>query len=248
MTGVTNVRKDTLKIQTKMSTKFVAHRGVSGLECENTAAAFLAAGNRTYYGVETDIYRTSDGEYICHHDGSTGRICDTDLPIEASTLNELRSLTLRDTDGASDRAEIRLATPYEYMKICRKYGKVCVAELKSNFTLDEIKEIIAIFENGGHLDSTVFIAFNIENLKLVKSVKPSQACQFLTGKWNDSLPETLSRLNMSLDIHHSELTEERIAACHEKGVEVNCWTVDSPERAELLISWGVDYITTNILE
>ena len=111
MTGVTNVRKDTLKIQTKMSTKFVAHRGVSGLECENTAAAFLAAGNRTYYGVETDIYRTSDGEYICHHDGSTGRICDTDLPIEASTLNELRSLTLRDTDGASDRAEIRLATP-----------------------------------------------------------------------------------------------------------------------------------------
>ena len=28
----------------------------------------------------------------------------------------------------------------EYRKICEKYGKVCVPELKSNFTLDEIRE------------------------------------------------------------------------------------------------------------
>lgn len=53
---------------------------------------------------------------------------------------------------------------------------------------------------------------------------------------------------MGLDIHYGQLTEERIRACHEKGVEVNCWTVDKPEEAEKLISWGIDYITTNILE
>lgn len=49
---------NTIKIANKGNAKFVAHRGVSGLECENTAAAFIAAGNRTYYGTETDIYRT----------------------------------------------------------------------------------------------------------------------------------------------------------------------------------------------
>ena len=31
--------------------KMVAHRGVSGLERENTCAAFVAAGNRSYFGV-----------------------------------------------------------------------------------------------------------------------------------------------------------------------------------------------------
>ena len=30
------------------------------------------------------------------------------------------------------------------------------------------------------------------------------------------------------------LTEERIKACHDMGVEVNCWTVDKPEEAEKL--------------
>ena len=35
--------------------KVVAHRGASGLETENTCAAFIAAGNRSYWGVETDL-------------------------------------------------------------------------------------------------------------------------------------------------------------------------------------------------
>ena len=33
------------------NTLVVAHRGVSGLERENTASAFVAAGNRSYFGV-----------------------------------------------------------------------------------------------------------------------------------------------------------------------------------------------------
>ena len=37
---------NTVKID-KKGIKMVAHRGVSGLECENTNAAFVAAGNRS---------------------------------------------------------------------------------------------------------------------------------------------------------------------------------------------------------
>ena len=133
---------NTIKIPNKGNTKFVAHRGCSGLETENTAAAFIAAGNRTYAGVETDIWRTADSSYICNHDGRSGRICDVDLVMEQSSLYELRALTLRDKDGATDRREIMLCTPYEYMKICKKYEKLCVPELKSNFTQDEIKDIM----------------------------------------------------------------------------------------------------------
>ena len=34
----------------------VAHRGVSGLERENTCPAFVAAGVKSYWGIETDIH------------------------------------------------------------------------------------------------------------------------------------------------------------------------------------------------
>ncbi len=29
----------------------IAHRGLSGIEMENTCSAFVAAGNRTYFGI-----------------------------------------------------------------------------------------------------------------------------------------------------------------------------------------------------
>ena len=35
---------------------------------------------------------------------------------------------------------------------------------------------------------------------------------------------------------------------HEAGLEINVWTVDNAELAARLIDWGVDYITSNILE
>ena len=46
---------NTVKIE-KQNTKMVAHRGLSGLERENTCMAFVAAGNRSYWGIEVEAY------------------------------------------------------------------------------------------------------------------------------------------------------------------------------------------------
>lgn len=236
---------DTVKINTQGTAQLIAHRGLSGLETENTAAAFVAAGNRSYFGIETDIWRTADGKFICIHDGRTGRLCGEDVVIEDTPFDKLRGLVLRDTDGAY-RNDLRLCNPSEYRKICERYGKVCVPELKSNFTLAEIEELFEIFD--GYLDKTCFIAFSMANLELVKQVSAGQSCQFLTGEYNDALPGELAGRGMGVDIWHGALTRERIEVFHRAGVTVNCWTVDDPDRAQELISWGVDQITTDILE
>ena len=86
---------DTIKLINKGDCKMIAHRGVSKLERENTAAAFVAAGNRSYFGVETDIYVTKDGKYAVNHDGNLKRVGGVDLPVEESTLAELRAVTQR---------------------------------------------------------------------------------------------------------------------------------------------------------
>ena len=67
---------DTLKIA-KEKVKMIAHRGLSGLEKENTIAAFIAAGNRTYYGMECDIHLTKDNVFVVCHDDHPGRISPT---------------------------------------------------------------------------------------------------------------------------------------------------------------------------
>ena len=70
---------NTVKIE-KQNTRLIAHRGVSGIERENTAAAFVAAGNRGYYGIETDVHVTKDGKYIIIHDDDTKRVFGRNTP------------------------------------------------------------------------------------------------------------------------------------------------------------------------
>ena len=74
--------------------KMVAHRGVSGLERENTNAAFIAAGNRSYWGIETDTHKTADGVFVVIHDSTTGRVAERNLDVTQSTYAQLCELLL----------------------------------------------------------------------------------------------------------------------------------------------------------
>ena len=50
-------------------------------------------------------------------------------------------------------------------------------------------------------------------------------------------------------VHHAFIKiAENIEKLHSKGIKVNCWTCDDKEVAEKLVSYGVDFITSNILE
>lgn len=231
----------------KGNVQVVAHRGVSGLETENTCAAFIAAGNRTYYGVETDVYRTADGKFILNHDGNLKRIAGEDVCVEQVSFDVLRAAVLYDKDGVK-RGDLHPASVDEYIRICKKYGKIAVLELKSNFTDEEIARLCAQIESLGYLDGVTFIAFNIENLIKVRALYPKQSCQFLTGEVSDEIVAKLSELKMDLDVHYHSLTKERVDAFHAAGIKINCWTVDNVADAERLAEWGVDYITSNILE
>lgn len=229
-------------------TLMVAHRGVSGIEKENTCSAFVAAGNRSYYGIETDVHRTRDGRFVCIHDDTTGRVAIDNLKVEESTFDTLRSLVLADTDGVKGRIDLRIPTLQEYVRICKKYGKVGVLELKNAFEPAEIQAIIDIIRAEDYLSGIIFISFYLENMICVRALLPKQPCQYLTSDFPDSLIDTLVKYDLDLDIYYKALTEENLAALHEKGVRVNVWTVDNPEDAKRLIGWGVDYITSNILE
>ncbi len=225
----------------------IAHRGVSGLECENTCAAFVAAGNRSYFGIETDVWRTADGQFILIHDGNPARVGGDDFSVEGVTLSTLRAVRLFDKDGKR-RGDLCLPTPQEYVRICKKYGKIGVLELKSVFTEEEIADLISVIRNEDYLDGIIFISFHYENLLKVRGVLPQANCQFLTGDNSDAMIARLQADQIDLDIIHTALDKERIDAFHRAGIKINCWTVDDPMRAEQLTEWGVEYITSNILE
>ncbi len=239
---------DTIKINKKQAL-MVAHRGCSGLEKENTHAAFVAAGNRSYFGIETDVHRTLDGKFVCFHDDTTKRVAIDDMEIERSTFDTLRSLLLTDTDGMKGRTDLRMPTLQEYIRICKKYEKMAVLELKNNFEEDDIRRIVYIISGEDYLDNVIFISFDLQNMLTLRRMLPDQACQYLiSGEITDEVIATLTENHLDLDVRYTRLDEAMIAKLHSKGIKVNCWTVDKPEDAKQLVEWGIDFITSNILE
>ena len=132
---------NTIKIPDKKQVQMVAHRGCSGLEQENTNAAFIAAGNRSYFGIETDIHATVDGKFIIIHDDTTARVAGENLVVEESTYEELRNLQLLQKDGKKGRTDLRLSNLEEYIGLCKYYDKVAVLELKGHLTKEAVWEI-----------------------------------------------------------------------------------------------------------
>jgi glycerophosphoryl diester phosphodiesterase len=231
----------------KSNTLFIAHRGLSGIERENTLPAFRLAGEKSYYGIETDVHKTSDGKYVIIHDDTTGRVGETDVIVERTTFENLRAIRLKDAKGAYSDA-YRIPTLEEYITVCKDTGKIAVLELKNHFEEADVKEIADNIREMGYLDKTIFISFDFDNLVSLRKYFPSQPVQYLTCVYRDELLEMLKTHRMDLDIYYGELTKERIALLQKNGIKVNCWTCNSRRYAARLIRWGVDYITTNILE
>ena len=239
--------QDTLKLLDSR-VKMIAHRGVSGLERENTAAAFVAAGNRSYWGIETDVHRTADGRFVIFHDDNTARVGVDSLIIENSSFETLRKLQLTDIDGKRGRSDLLIPTLEEYIGICRKYEKHCVLELKNQFKAGDIYKLLAAIDKLGYLEHVTFISFQLKNLVYLRRRYPEQPAQYLLDKWDDGSLDVLKKYNLGLDIRYTSLTKEIVDQVHAAGLEVNCWTVNTKEDGEALAEMGVDYITTNILE
>ncbi len=238
---------DTVKIK-KTKAKMVAHRGLSGLETENTNAAFVAAGLRSYFGIETDTHRTSDGHFITFHDGELNRMMGVSLKIKDLTLDEIRSYTMSDLWDKGKRSDLVVPTLDEYVRICRHYGKICILEIKGLFSVEDIKDMIDVINKEEYLDGVIFISGEWESLINLRKVLKTHPAQYIAGSITDELIESLVANKLDIDPYFEALTEENVRKLHDAGIVVNCWTVNDPSDAERLDGWGVDMITSNILE
>ncbi len=241
---------NTIKLDTTgTNVKMIAHRGLSGLERENTNAAFVAAGNREkYFGIETDIHSTLDGQFVLFHDDNTKRVALDSMIVEETTFETLRKLQLTERDGQRSRGDLIMPTLEEYIAICSRYEKVAVLELKNEFKAAEIYKIMKAIEKAGYLDHMVIISFCLNNLIRLRKRYPNVKAQFLLSTWDEKHMDSLIKYNLDLDIKYTAVTPELCQRIHEHGKEINCWTVDTAEDGQRMIQCGVDYITSNILE
>ena len=244
------MKRDTIRIPAGPC-RLVAHRGLSGLETENTCAAFLAAGLRGYWGIETDVHPTPDGRFVCSHDRDLRRVSGgTSFDVRAHAWDETRAVPLLDPDGATSRSDLRVPLFEDYLAICRKYDRVPVVELKDGpFDPGTVGRVAGLVREAGLLDRAVFIAFDWGDCVRAREACPDNEVMHLLGGWGD--PEPLSEhaaLRIGADYRHDRITPELVAGFHAAGLRVNAWIVDDPADAARMLAAGVDFLTTDILE
>ena len=234
-------------LPTERNVKMIAHKGYWIDTKENTTEAFIAAGEKSYYGIEADTHITADGEFVMIHDWDTSLVTngDTVINIGETTWEEIQNVRLPGNDGTYD-VEYRIPLLEDYIRICKQYEKVPFLELKDVHTKEELESLIAKIDTVGYLSETVFISFSWDNCVLLRELLPENKIMFLYEEdFRTDLLDQLVEYNIGLDINHEHFWRPHIEQVHLSGIEFGVWTCDDPEEVEKLISWGVDYVTTN---
>ena len=240
--------KKTKFIANKGNVKMIAHRGLSGLALENSVPAFELAGQKSYYGIETDVHVTTDGKYIIIHDDDLVRIAGLNMVVEETDYETLRALRFKDVYGDSEEETTYLPSLDEYLRICKKYDKQAILELKNRMDAKDILGIASAVEESGWLDRTTFISFSGENLAELRKNYPTVEAQYLLEDVTEENIQFMKDHRLDADLRWDCIRTRLVKRLHSEGIKVNCWTVDGRECARLMRNCGVDFITSNILE
>lgn len=226
---------------------FIAHRGLSVEEYQNTAEAFrLAASYEGTWGIETDIWATSDGKFVCMHDANAIKGISNVRNVDYATA----------TTTPLRHNEQRYACGFEeYLEICRESGKTAVVELKDkNMTDDDIKRALDIIRESG-ADVTI-ISFHYKFLKLVRTLDAEVPMQLLinlsvpkdvAGKTQHARMDTLIAQNIDLSVNSLFLSKDMANYMHSHGRKIGVWTVNDSRNAMFFVhEFGVDYLTSDV--
>ena len=211
----------------------IGHRGIPANAPENTVEGSLHAYEQGATVIELDIYLTKDGEVVVMHDGTTGRTCDKDLNVEASTLAQLKELYVnKGYENNSKYKNCRIPTLNEYLEAFK--GKDCqlFIEIKSGKTAI-VKAMKACIEEYDMYDQCSVITFNEPIMAAMRKDYPEMSVGALcSGYMNGLDPEAdfrsamtfIGKYNATLNPSYGGYEANDLRAALMRGISIYPWT------------------------
>ena len=229
-------------------TLFIGHRGFISVAPENTVPSYIKAGREKFWGGETDINTTKDGKWIVLHDSKIDRTTNGKGRVKDLTLDEIKKYHIKCGSHLRLYGKLKIPTFEEYLKTCRDVGIAPVIEFKPDCDITKVHDAVDIIKHYDMAKKCICISFRLPVLKEIRKNAEDIKLQWLIGsEFNENHLRNVSQLgpHAGIDINHKYLSESMIRKCHEKNLEVNCWTVNDKKMASKYADWGVDYITSD---
>ena len=230
-----------------------AHRGGAALAPENTMAAFRAAVALGVHYIELDVRLCATGELVVVHDETLQRVAS--LPTRASSLSlaELQGLDVGshfDSSYSSEGVPSLEEVLDELSASVRFNIEIKEEALSGDGTSTELARLLSSMDLAGRC---IVSSFNPASLRRLSS-----ACCVPTGllyptDGAGSIKDRLTRKHWvaallpiyALHPHQDQVDAELVRRAHLRGLAVNTWTVNDPERMQQLLELGVNGLITD---
>lgn len=221
--------------------KSIAHRGWHqyGNDCdENSRASLRNAFKAGFYGCETDVWITTDGKVMIHHNGENG----SGTRIDGSTYAQVKDWSI----GFE-----KIPTLEEYLTIMRdEYPNSptkLIVEIKSHNTYENSRRCtqatIDMINTFGMQDRVEYIAFDYNVCKYIHQQLPNAKVAYLSG---DKSPSSMKADGITgIDYNTMDSHTDWYSNAHNNGMTVNVWTINEVADQIKYATAGADYITTN---
>lgn len=218
-----------------------AHRGASALAPENTLAAFQAAEAAGADGLELDVHLSHDGVPVVLHDETLDRTSDGRGPVAELVLEELQRLDAGSWFSAAFAGE-KIPTLQEVL--CRSGRQLRFnVEIKDSAAGQAMLGLSRSYPQA----SIVVSSFDHDLLYQLRRRAPQLPLAFLWEQpdWAAAVERAAACTAESFNPRFDFLSAELVAACHQRGLVVYPWTVDTFARLQHCWQLGVDGVFCN---
>ena len=220
-----------------------AHRGDNFNAPENSMPAFELAAMENLSWVELDVHQTKDGVIVVNHDSDISRTTGEDLVIHETDLKTLQKYEYGDW-MPGDYTGVKIPTLKEVLTFCHDNAMHVQVELKGNKDDVNFEEnVLNVINETGMHDQVMIIAQDYSRLERINELDPTivkgEYMALAFGKLDDI------ECTDNVTIEESNVIPELVHDLHSRGVKVFCWTVDSEDTIQYLVSCDVDVIGTD---
>lgn len=198
-------------------------------------------------GLELDVQRTADGHLVVIHDETINRTSNGFGKVVDQTLEELHGADF--SHGFPGRRNTKIPLLQDVLDLVKGTDATLNIEFKNTVELypgleDDVLNAVV---DAGVLEQVIFSSFNHYSIvNLVGRVAPERlGLLFADGIYEPW--EYAQRIGAGC-VHPSYLALRNphfVWLCHERGIKVHTWTVNSDEDALWLKEIGVDAVITN---
>ncbi|MGW0613740.1 glycerophosphodiester phosphodiesterase [Streptomyces sp. NPDC002788] len=222
----------------------IGHRGVMGVEPENTLRSFVAAQEAGLDAIELDLHLSKDGALVVMHDTDVDRTTDGTGPIAEKTLAELRALDA----GRGERVPV-------FEEVLEAVQTPLQAEIKDVQAARALAEVMNRRGLAGRVEVSSFHDEAVAEIaRLVPGVRTALISGLPHSRMNSGggtpvgtdVVERAVRVGAAtVCLNIRRLTLEIVEQARKADLRIIGWVVNTQDHLRLVRAFGLDGATTD---